>query len=165
MIRSRRIIRSMEWTGPAAPGGACTSPATRRVLTPAIPADPLCGSTLDDDDQLLLDHRPRADVGKADRRRGSRKPGKQATVLGFGIFRPSVPPRVEAALTVAVAPRHPIGRAPQVPCTDQHFDISCHDELQYPLGHGAEKVRVASLRQQFNQQYSSIGHRDSCPLG
>jgi hypothetical protein len=68
-------------------------------------------------------------------------------------------------VTVTVTVIEPIGAALVSAGADQTFDISFHQNLQYRLRRGSQKIAVAALLQQFNQRHSLIGHRVLGGLG
>src|SRR5438876_940893 len=66
---------------------------------------------------------------------------------------------VERAVAVAVAPGAPLAAALITPGADQSLDVGLHQQLQYRLRHGSQKISVASLLQQLGQHQSLFGHR------
>src|SRR5882762_7354363 len=66
---------------------------------------------------------------------------------------------VERAVAVAVAPGAPLAAALITPGADQPLDVGLHQQLQYRLRHGSQKISVASLLHQLGQHQSLFGHR------
>src|SRR5215472_10650085 len=70
----------------------------------------------------------------------------------------------ERAVAIAVAPGGALAAALVATGSDQPLDIGFHQQLQHCLGHGSQKISLASLLQQLGQHQSLLGHRSSRAL-
>jgi hypothetical protein len=67
-------------------------------------------------------------------------------------------------MAIAVAPGGALAAALVAPGPDQSLDIGFHQQLQYRLGHGPQKITLAGLLQQLGQHQSLFGHPSSRAL-
>jgi hypothetical protein len=60
-------------------------------------------------------------------------------------------PSVEGAVAVAVAPSGALAAALVAPRPDLSLDVALHQQLQYRLGYGSQKIALPGLLQQLGQ--------------
>jgi hypothetical protein len=60
-------------------------------------------------------------------------------------------PRIARAVAVTVAPGRALAAALVPPGADQSLDVALHQQLQHCFRHGAKKITLAGLLQQFGQ--------------
>jgi hypothetical protein len=68
-------------------------------------------------------------------------------------------PGIEGALAIAIAPGAPLAAALVSPGADQPFNVDLHQQLQYRLRHGSQKITLTSLLRQLGHCQSLFGHR------
>jgi hypothetical protein len=101
-------------------------------------------------DPCLLDHRDQGLLHRLARLQEAREVCASPQLGDLQVERAE--PGIEAAVAVAVAPGRALAGTLVPAGTDQALNIGLHDDLQYALGNGPQKISISALREQLGKR-------------